>query len=71
VRFAYAGMGICIADLVFLAALELFFQAFWVKALVASLVLCLPVAFASIVFIRSFAEYKFSPQGLVRICWEH
>ena len=43
---------------------KLFFQGFWVKALVAALVLCSPVAFASIVFIRSFAEYKFSGQAL-------
>jgi multisubunit Na+/H+ antiporter MnhF subunit len=42
----------------------LFFQEFWVKAVVATLALCSPVAFASIVFVRSFAEYKFSGQAL-------
>jgi hypothetical protein len=64
VRFAYAGIGICMLVSYFLPLEKLFFQAFWVKVLVATLVLCSPVAFASIVFIRSFAEYKFSGQAL-------
>jgi hypothetical protein len=64
VQFAYAGIGICMLVSYFLPLEKLFFQAFWVKALVATLVLCSPVAFASIVFIRSFAEYKFSGQAL-------
>src|SRR5207245_6260034 len=64
VQFAYAGIGICMLVSYFLPLEKLFFQAFWVKALVAALVLCSPVAFASIVFIRSFAEYKFSGQAL-------
>jgi len=48
----------------FLPLESLFFQSFWVKAVVATLVLCSPVAFASIVFIRSFAEFRFSGQAL-------
>jgi hypothetical protein len=48
----------------FLPLEALFFESFWVKVLIASLVLCSPVAFASIVFIRSFAEFKFSGQAL-------
>lgn len=48
----------------FLPLEKLFFQAFWVKALLATLVLCSPVAFASIVFICSFAEYNFNGQAL-------
>jgi hypothetical protein len=48
----------------FLPLEKLFFQGFWVKVLVATLVLCSPVAFASIVFIRSFADCKFSGQAL-------
>jgi hypothetical protein len=64
VRFAYAGIGICMLVSYFLPLAALFFVSFWVKVLVASLVLCSPVAFASIVFIRSFAEYKFSGQAL-------
>lgn len=49
----------------YLVPLErLFFHTFWVKAVVATLVLCSPVMFASIVFIRSFAQYGFSGQAL-------
>jgi hypothetical protein len=48
----------------FLPLKRLFFQSFWIKALVATLVLCSPVAFASIVFIRSFADCHFSGQAL-------
>jgi len=48
----------------FLPLEKLFFEEFWVKAVVAALALCTPVAFASIVFIRSFAEYKFSGRAL-------
>lgn len=64
VRFAYVGIGICMLVSYFLPLEALFFESFWVKAVVATLVLCSPVAFASIVFIRSFAEYKFSGQAL-------
>ena len=64
VRLAYAGIGICILVSYLLPLERLFFQGIWVKALVATLALCSPVAFASIVFIRSFAEYKFSGQAL-------
>jgi hypothetical protein len=64
VRLAYAGIGLCILVSYLLPLDRLFFQAFWVKALVATMVLCSPVAFASIVFVRSFAEYKFSGQAL-------
>jgi len=64
VHFAYAGIAICMLVSYFLPLEKLFFQAFWMKAFIATLVLCSPVAFASIVFIRSFAEYKFSGQAL-------
>jgi spermidine synthase len=64
VRMAYAGIAICMLASYFLPLEKLFFQEFWVKAVVATLVLCSPVAFASIVFVRSFAEYKFSGQAL-------
>ena len=64
VRFAYAGILVCMLISYFLPLEKLFFQSFWVKALVATLVLCSPVAFASIVFIRSFADYHFSGQAL-------
>lgn len=64
VRFAYAGIGVCMLVSYFLPLEALFFESFWVKVVVATLVLCSPVAFASIVFIRSFAEYKFSGRAL-------
>jgi spermidine synthase len=64
VRFAYVAIGICMLVSYFLPLEKLFFQTFWVKVLLATLVLCSPVAFASIVFIRSFADYKFSGQAL-------
>jgi spermidine synthase len=64
VPVAYAGIGVCMLVSYFLPLERLFFQVFWVKVLMGSLVLCSPVAFASIVFIRSFAEYKFSGQAL-------
>jgi hypothetical protein len=64
VRLAYLGIVICIAVSYVLPLEKLFFQAFWVKALVATLVLCSPIAFASIVFVRSFANVKFSGQAL-------
>lgn len=64
VRFAYVGIGVCMLVSYFLPLEKLFFQAFWVKVLVATLVLCSPIAFASIVFIRSFAECKFSGRAL-------
>lgn len=41
-----------------------FFAGVWMKALSASLVLCLPVFFASIVFIKSFADCGFQGEAL-------
>lgn len=64
VRLAYVGIGVCMLISYLLPLEKLFFQTFWVKALVATLVLCSPVAFASLVFIRSFADYKFNGQAL-------
>jgi len=64
VGLAYVGIGACMLISYFLPLERLFFQEFWVKVLVASLALCSPVAFASIVFVRSFAEYRFSGQAL-------
>jgi len=62
--FAYAGIGICVLVSYFLPIEKLFFQAFWIKVLASTLVFCSPVAFASIVFIRSFAAHRFSGQAL-------
>jgi len=43
---------------------KLFFPSIWVKALAATAVLCLPVFFAGIVFIRSFAMEGFRSEAL-------
>jgi hypothetical protein len=64
VGFAYAGIFVCILISYLLPLERLFFQSFWVRALVATLALCMPVGFASIVFIRSFAAVKFSGEAL-------
>jgi spermidine synthase len=63
-NFAYLGIGICMVISYLLPLESLFFQSFWTKALLATLILCSPVAFASIVFIRSFAAYNFSGVAL-------
>jgi spermidine synthase len=64
VGFAYAGIFVCILISYLLPLERLFFQSFWVRALVATLALCMPVGFASIVFIRSFAAVRFSGEAL-------
>jgi hypothetical protein len=43
---------------------RLFFHSIWLKALAATAVLCLPVFFAGIVFIRSFAAEGFRSEAL-------
>jgi spermidine synthase len=43
---------------------EFFFASIWLKALTATAVLCLPVFFAGIVFIRSFAREGFRSEAL-------
>jgi spermidine synthase len=64
IRLAY--VGIFVSTLVsYIVPLESFFYpSAWMKGLAASLVLCLPVFFASIVFIRSFADFAFEGDAL-------
>jgi spermidine synthase len=64
IAIAYAGIfGSLLAA--YLIPVETFlFASVWVKALTATLVLCLPVLFAGIVFIRSFARAGFSGTAL-------
>jgi hypothetical protein len=51
--------------LAYLVPLEkFFFESVWLKAISATLVLCLPVFFAGIVFIRSFAAAGFNGEAL-------
>ncbi len=61
---AYAGIFAAMALAWFVPMGRLFFQSLWVKAVVATVVLCLPVFFAGIVFIRSFAAAGFSGEAL-------
>jgi hypothetical protein len=61
---AYVAILLCMSASYLVPLERLFFQTFWVKALVATLVLCSPVLFASIVFIRSFVDCGFSGQAL-------
>ena len=64
VTVGYAGILCTIAAGYFLPLERLFFQSIWVKALAATAVLCLPVFFAGIVFIRSFALEGFRSEAL-------
>jgi spermidine synthase len=64
VAVGYAGILCTIAAGYFIPMERLFFQSIWVKALAATAVLCLPVFFAGIVFIRSFAREGFRGEAL-------
>jgi spermidine synthase len=64
VRLAYVGIAVCMLISYLLPLHSLFFHSFLVKAFVAALILCSPVAFASVVFVCSFAEHRFSGQAL-------
>src|SRR3989441_12822774 len=61
---AYAGIFATIALSYFIPLQKLLFPALWMKALTSTLVLCLPVFFAGVVFIRSFAAAGFRAQAL-------
>jgi SAM-dependent methyltransferase len=61
---AYAGIFASIALAYFVPLETFFFPSIWMKALTASAVLCLPVFFAGIVFIRSFARDGFRSEAL-------
>jgi hypothetical protein len=64
VGIAYLGIGASALVSYFLSTSALLFDSFWTRALAGTLVLCLPAAFASIVFIRSFATAGFSAEAL-------
>jgi spermidine synthase len=64
VAVGYAGIFCTIAGGYFIPLERFFFQSIWVKALAATAVLCLPVFFAGIVFIRSFALEGFRGEAL-------
>jgi SAM-dependent methyltransferase len=64
VAVGYAGIFCTIATGYFVPLERLFFHSLWAKALVATAVLCMPVFFAGIVFIRSFALEGFRGEAL-------
>jgi len=64
VAVGYLGMLCAIAVGYFVPLEQLFFHSFWLKAMAATAVLCLPIFFAGIVFIRSFALEGFSSEAL-------
>jgi hypothetical protein len=60
----YIGIFLSLAVGYFFPMNRFFLLSFWLKACVAILVLCLPVFFAGLVFIRSFAAAGFDSQAL-------
>src|SRR5208282_3987102 len=60
----YIGIVISISGAYFIPLEDFFLSSIWIKALSATAVLCLPVFFAGIVFIRSFARERFSSEAL-------
>jgi spermidine synthase len=60
----YTGIFFSLAVGYFFPVNRLFLLSFWLKPCVAILVLCLPVFFAALVFIRSFAAAGFDSQAL-------
>ena len=61
---AYAGILVSLGVNYLVPLDQFFLPDVWMKALVATVVLCLPVFFAGIVFIRSFEAAKFAGQAL-------
>ena len=64
VAFAYTGIFVAIAVDYSLPSERLFFPSVLLRVLAATTVFCLPVFFAGIVFIRSFAAERFSGRAL-------
>lgn len=62
--FAYAGLFLSIGAGWIIPLKAFFFESPWLRALASTCVLCLPVFFAGIVFIRSFAAAAFSGEAL-------
>ena len=63
-RVAYAGLFVSLAASYTVPIEKLFFEAFAVRAVISTLVLCLPVFFAGIIFVSSFADAYFRGSGL-------
>jgi spermidine synthase len=63
-RGAYAGLFLSLVVSLVVPLEKLFFESFAVRALVSTIVLCLPVFFAGIVFVSSFAKAHFQGSAL-------
>jgi spermidine synthase len=61
---AYVGIFASIAVSYSIPLQQFFFPSVWLKGLAATAVLCLPVFFAGIIFIKSFAQSRFSGEAL-------
>ena len=61
---AYIGIFISLAAAYFIPLQRLFLPSIWLRALLATTILCLPVFFAGIVFIRSFRSAAFEGKAL-------
>jgi SAM-dependent methyltransferase len=61
---SYAGIYVSIAIAYFVPLGRFFFSSPWLKAFSATAVLCLPVFFAGMIFIRSFAQIDFNSEAL-------
>src|SRR6266550_3038192 len=64
VGMAYAGIFLTLMASYWIPLQTFFFSSLWIKILTATLVLCSPVLFAGIVFIRSFAREGFRGEAL-------
>ena len=61
---AYIGIFISLAAAYFIPLERLFLPSIWLRGLLATAILCLPVFFAGIVFIRSFRSAAFEGKAL-------
>ena len=61
---AYAGLFLALAVLYVVPMQKLFFESWWLRAVVATLALCTPVFFAGIIFVSSFARAGFRGSAL-------
>jgi SAM-dependent methyltransferase len=61
---AYAGIFLAMIVSFAVPLERLFFASIWLKAVAATMVLCMPVFFAGVIFIQSFARSGFSGQAL-------
>jgi len=64
VPLAYSGLLATLVIGMLVPLHHIFFPSLWIRILVATLILCLPVFFAGIIFIRSFAKEAFSGEAL-------